>query len=59
VKPPKVDAAKLVSHMRRDKKNEAGAVTLVLLKRLGEAYLDPSQTSEMLTAFLTAQIAAA
>ena len=57
VKPPKVEAAKLVSHMQRDKKNEAGAVTLVLLKRLGEAYLDRTQTSAILTAFLESRIA--
>ena len=58
VKPPKVDAAKLVSHMQRDKKNEGGVVTLVLLKRLGEAYLDRSQTSANLTEFLNKRIAA-
>ncbi len=57
VNPPKVDAAKLVSHMQRDKKNEGGVVTLVLLKKLGEAYLDRSQTSAQLTAFLAARIA--
>ena len=59
VKPPKVEAEKLVSHMQRDKKNEGGVVTLVLLKRLGEAYLDRSQTSANLTAFLATRIAAA
>ncbi len=58
VKPPQVEATKLVSHMQRDKKNEGGVVTLVLLKRLGEAYLDRSQTSSMLTEFLSARIAA-
>ena len=58
VKPPKVAAAKLVAHMQRDKKNEGGVVTLVLLKRLGEAYLDRSQTSAHLTAFLDQRIAA-
>ena len=57
VKPPNVDAAKLVSHMQRDKKNEGGVVTLVLLKKLGEAYLDRSQTAAQLTAFLAARIA--
>jgi 3-dehydroquinate synthase len=58
VKPPKVEAVKLVSHMQRDKKNEGGVVTLVLLKRLGEAYLDRTQASAQLTAFLEKQIAA-
>lgn len=59
VTPPAVDAAKLVSHMQRDKKNEGGVVTLVLLKRLGEAYLDRSQTSANLTTFLGTRIAVA
>ena len=58
VKPPKVDAAKLVAHMQRDKKNEGGVVTLVLLKKLGKAYLDRSQTSAQLVAFLEQRIAA-
>ena len=57
VKPPKSDAAKLVSHMQRDKKNEGGVVTLVLLKKLGEAYLDRSVSEATLTAFLAAKIA--
>ena len=56
VKPPKSDAAKLVSHMQRDKKNEAGVVTLVLLKRLGEAYLDRSISDARLTAFVRSKI---
>ena len=38
VKPPKSDAAKLVAHMQRDKKNEGGVVTLVLLK-IGRAHV--------------------
>ena len=45
VAPPNVD-------MQRDKKNEGGIVTLVLLKRLGEAYLDRSQSADALTKFL-------
>ena len=59
VKPPNVEAAKLVAHMQRDKKNEGGVVTLVLLKKLGEAYLDRSQTSAQLVTFLDKQIASA
>jgi 3-dehydroquinate synthase len=58
VKPPNVEAAKLVAHMQRDKKNEGGVVTLVLLKKLGEAYLDRSQSSAQLVAFLAGRIAA-
>ena len=58
VKPPKSDPAKLVAHMQRDKKNEGGVVTLVLLKKLGEAYLDRSVTEATITAFLASKIAA-
>lgn len=58
VKPPKSDAAKLVSHMLRDKKNEGGVVTLVLLKKLGEAYLDRTQSEAALVTFLSARISA-
>ncbi len=58
VKPPKTDASKLVSHMQRDKKNEGGLVTLVLLKRLGEAYLDRSVSAATLAAFLASKISA-
>lgn len=58
VKPPNVEAARLVSHMQRDKKNEGGVVTLILLKQLGEAYLDRSRSAAQLTAFLDQRIAA-
>ncbi len=58
VRPPKSDAAKLVSHMLRDKKNEGGVVTLVLLKKLGEAYLDRTQSEAALVTFLRAKISA-
>ena len=58
IKPPQTEAAKLVSHMQRDKKNEGGIVTLVLLKRLGEAYLERSVSEAGLTAFLASKIAA-
>ena len=49
---PKCDASKLLSHMQRDKKNEGGTVMLVLLKRLGEAYLDRSVPEPQLLQFL-------
>ena len=58
IKPPHTNAGKLVSHMLRDKKNEGGIVTLVLLKKLGEAYLDRSVSETTLTAFLASKIAA-
>jgi 3-dehydroquinate synthase len=56
VKPPASDPERLVSHMQRDKKNEGGAVTLVLLKRLGEAYLDRMCSAEQIEAFLRRKI---
>ena len=57
ITPPQANAGKLVSHMQRDKKNEGGIVTLVLLKNLGEAYLDRSVSEAALTAFLASNIA--
>jgi len=51
VTPPAVPAARLVAHMQRDKKNEGGSVTLVLLRRLGEAYLDRTQSGAQIEAF--------
>jgi 3-dehydroquinate synthase len=55
VAPPALPAEALVAHMRRDKKNADGQVTLVLLKRLGEAYLERSIPATAITAFLAAQ----
>ncbi len=56
VKPPKSVATNLVAHMQRDKKNEGGVVTLVLLKQIGEAYLDRSVSGATLTTFLASKI---
>ena len=44
--------AKLVDWIRRDKKNEAGKVTLVLVRGIGRAFLDRSVDERRLTAFL-------
>ena len=49
--PPR-PAARLIEHMQRDKKNADGIITLVLLKRLGEAYLERSVTAARLHDFL-------
>jgi 3-dehydroquinate synthase len=57
VKPPKVPAKNLLAHMQRDKKNEGGEVTLILLKRIGEAYLDRSVPEAKLLAFLERAVA--
>ena len=56
IKPPSTSAGKLVSHMQRDKKNEGGIVTLVLLKKLGEAYLDRSVSEAVLTTFIASKV---
>ena len=56
---PECDPRKLIAHMQRDKKNEGGAVTLVLLKRLGEAYLDRSVVEDRLLEFLQTRSAVA
>jgi 3-dehydroquinate synthase len=57
VKPPKVPAKNLLAHMQRDKKNEGGNVTLILLKRIGEAYLDRGVPEEKLLEFLERAVA--
>jgi 3-dehydroquinate synthase len=50
--PPKTGAQALMKHMQRDKKNEGGTITLVLLKHLGEAYLERAVSEAKLLAFL-------
>ncbi|TAG77707.1 MAG: 3-dehydroquinate synthase, partial [Betaproteobacteria bacterium] len=56
-KAPKVAAQKLLAHMQRDKKNEDGVVTLILLKRIGEAYVDRRVPGAKLLAFLERAVA--
>jgi 3-dehydroquinate synthase len=57
IKPPKVPAKNLLAHMQRDKKNEGGTVTLILLKRIGEAYLDRGVPEAKLLEFLEREVA--
>lgn len=52
IQPPEVPAERLVEHMTRDKKNEGGRVTLVLLEAIGRARLDRSFTPDALAAFI-------
>jgi 3-dehydroquinate synthase len=52
IRAPKVPAKNLLSHMQRDKKNEGGTVTLILMKRIGEAYVDRSVPEQKLLEFL-------
>lgn len=47
------DAAKLLALIAADKKAEAGAITLVLARGIGQAYIDKAADAERLRAFLT------
>jgi 3-dehydroquinate synthetase len=42
----------MLEHMARDKKNEAGAIRLILLKRIGEAVVDGSISALQIGEFL-------
>jgi 3-dehydroquinate synthase len=55
---PKVPTAQLVNHMQRDKKNENGKVTLILLKALGQAYIERNVDVLALSRFLESEYAA-
>jgi 3-dehydroquinate synthetase len=46
------DAARLVERMASDKKNQGGAITLILARAIGEAYITPCKDARDLTAFL-------
>ena len=48
------DPASLVRHMARDKKN-AGGLTLILARGIGDAFVDRSSTIEEVAAFLDAE----
>lgn len=52
---PDVRVDELLEHMGRDKKNEGGAIRLVLLRRIGEAIVDSSISSERILEFLASQ----
>jgi 3-dehydroquinate synthase len=49
---PDVTADEMLDHMGRDKKNEGGAIRLILLKRVGEAFVDGNISAEKIHAFL-------
>ncbi len=51
----KVSPDILLQHMGRDKKNEAGMIKLILLKSVGEAYVDASIDAEQIHTFLTSR----
>ena len=55
LEPSKISPEILLQHMGRDKKNEAGVIKLILLKSIGEAYVDSSINAEQIHAFLATQ----
>jgi 3-dehydroquinate synthase len=46
------DAARLVAHMRADKKREGGRIPLILARRIGEAYVERNVDPEEVESFL-------
>ena len=53
VMPLLTDAQKLLSHMDQDKKNEGGALTLILTKAIGEAFVQKSAPRDAVLNYLT------
>jgi len=49
---PAIAPAEMLSHMSRDKKNEGGAIRLILLSQIGEAVVDTGVNVAQLHAFL-------
>jgi 3-dehydroquinate synthase len=49
---PRLAALTLLDHMSRDKKNEAGAIKLILLTKVGGSEIDATISDERLLAFL-------
>jgi 3-dehydroquinate synthase len=47
----------MIEHMSRDKKNEGGTIKLILLRSIGEAYVDATVSSVRIRTFLEGQIA--
>ncbi|MGE5616694.1 MAG: 3-dehydroquinate synthase, partial [Bacillota bacterium] len=54
VAPPRIDPARWLEFIGRDKKNEAGRVTLILLDALGDARVVKDSAPAKLEAFLAA-----
>ena len=49
---PNITADEMLDHMERDKKNEGGAIRLILLNRIGEAVVDDTISAPRLRDFL-------
>jgi 3-dehydroquinate synthase len=58
VEMPAIPADQMLSFMEHDKKNEDGAIRLILMKEVGRAYVDGSTSRARLTEFLKQQTAA-
>jgi len=53
VRPLFKDAGKLLAHMDQDKKNEGGALTLILAKAIGEAFVQKAASRDAVLNYLT------
>jgi len=58
VQPPKVSASDLLAFMDVDKKNDSGRIRLILLKSVGNAYIEDKVSRETLQDFLSTRLAA-
>ena len=51
-----IDLAQFMKHFKLDKKFEAGSLRLILLKNIGEAYIDSSLTLDELSSFVAGKL---
>jgi 3-dehydroquinate synthase len=49
---PKISADEMLDHMGRDKKNEGGAIRLILLNRIGDAHVNGTISAAKIHQFL-------
>lgn len=54
--PKEITPAEMLDHMGRDKKNEGGAIRLILLQQIGKAVVDSSISASRIHEFLAAAI---
>ncbi len=52
---PAIPADEMLDHMGRDKKNEGGAIRLILLRQIGEAVVDGTVPASRIREFLVSQ----
>ncbi|MBS0332132.1 MAG: 3-dehydroquinate synthase, partial [Proteobacteria bacterium] len=55
IRPAAFDASRLVRHMAQDKKAEAGKLTFILARRLGEAFTAKDIDARAVTRFLQSE----